>query len=443
MAIKVQSEGPVRITRTSIEGAWKRRATGVRTVIRDMECRGLALVVNPTAMSWVYSYKPRGMDPLTGKRFPTRSLMIGTPASHSPEDARLEANKTKGSLATGGDPAGQRKAAHRANAVKIAATVDRLVEIYAEALPHRPKMRGRGTPGAAYVATELAHLRAAVETMKAGDKAVRDVSAPDLRTLLRAEAKRPAVARHRFGAVSRFLDWCMDDGHAPSNVCLSIGKDKRPKPAAPRTRHLTPDQAAIIWKAAEGMDHGVHRDFARFLLVVPCRRIEAARMDWRHVDLDGAIWTQAGKMTKNGEPHRLHLPALVLDILRQRHEAAGKPKTGLVFKAPVSDNPLSTFSAINAKLDELSGFDDWAWHDLRRTFATGVAEVGVSESVADAMLNHKQSATRGGVMGGYQYAVRWPERVAAMEAWASSLAAAIEGKPQPSNVVRLLPRNAS
>jgi hypothetical protein len=293
MALTVTSEGPLRITKATVEAAWRRRVAGQRLVIRDLECRGLALVVNATAMAWVYSYKPRGQDPLTGRRFPTRSVTIGGPASHSPEDARTAANRIKEQAKSGADPATDKRARQAADAAHRAMTVNRLLDIYAADLPKRPKMRGRGVPSATYVSTELAHLKAAVATMQAGDKPVGDLAPQHLRTLLRAEAARTAVARHRFGAVSRFLDWCLDEGHVRLNVCMQVGKSKRPKPPPARTRYLTPAEVAVLWTAADGMELAVHRDFARFLLAVPCRRIEAARMDWSQVgpgrrDVDAA-----------------------------------------------------------------------------------------------------------------------------------------------------------
>ena len=45
-------------------------------------------------------------------------------------------------------------------------------------------------------------------------------------------------------------------------------------------------------------------------------------MDWAHLDLDAAEWRQPGKLTKNRDPHRLHLHGLALSILRARHEVA-------------------------------------------------------------------------------------------------------------------------
>jgi hypothetical protein len=51
--MRIIREGPTKITRSTIDAAWRRRAAGLRTVIGDFECRGLALIVNATSMSWV------------------------------------------------------------------------------------------------------------------------------------------------------------------------------------------------------------------------------------------------------------------------------------------------------------------------------------------------------------------------------------------------------
>jgi integrase len=434
MAVKIVSEGPARITKATIEAAWKRRAQRTRLVIRDDECRGLALVVNATTMSWVVAYKPRGVDPITGSRFPTRSVTIGGPATHAPDQARSEANRLKDRAKGGADPAQEKRAKQAADVIRRAMTVSRLVEAYALDLPKRPKMRGAGLPSPAYVAAEIAQLKAAVASMKASDGHPTDISAARVRALVKAEGARPALARHRFGAMSRFLDWCMDEGHVPLNVCVTIGKDKRPRPPAPRSRYLSAEQVAVIWNAAAGMSEAVHRDYGRFLLAVPCRRNEAGQMDWAHVDLDAAAWSQPDKMTKNGEPHRFHLPELALSILRARWEVAGKPVSGLVFPSPKSKKALTTHTRIKAELDKLAGFAAWSWHDMRRSFATTLGEAGFSEAVADAVLNHRQAATRGGVLGVYQHAERRPERKAAMEAWAATLQAAIDGKPARETV---------
>lgn len=437
MPLQVVSEGPVKITRAIIEAAWKRRASGARLVLRDAECRGLALVVNATAMSWTYSFKPRGNDPITGARFPTKSVTIGGPATHGPEDARIEANRLKDKAKGGTDPAAERRAKQAEDANRRAMTVKRLREAYLAELPTRPKMRGTGLPSATYLADETAALGAALAAMGAEGGHPSAITVAMVRKMLRACATQPATARHRFGALSRFMDWCRAEGHITVNICATLDKKDRPKPPAARARALTADRVAALWKAAGRMSDAVHRDYCRFVFIVPCRRSEAAAMKWEHLDLDAATWSQPAKLTKNGEPHRFHLPGLVLDILRARHDAAGRPETGLVFPAPKSGKELSTFSAIKAELDGLTAFSGWAWHDLRRSFVTALGEAGFSESVADAVLNHRQAVTRGGVLGVYQRAERWPERHAAQELWSRMVATAMDGKNSAGKLASL------
>lgn len=437
--MRVLREGPVKITKATVEAAWKRRAQGQRLMIGDLEQRGLALVVNPTGMTWRFDYKPRGLDQGTGKRFASQSVTIGNPETHSPDDARDAAGRCRGQAKAGADPAEQRRAAIAAAVEKRSRTTDRLVEEYAKALPRRPKLRGSGKTSAEYVNREIGRVKAAMEDMKAWGRSVVDLTDRDVRTLLRASADQPGAARHRFGALSRFFDWCRDERLITANPCLTIGKDRRPKPIPARQHFLPIGDLATLWKAAgeaKGLEP-VHRDFLRFLVAMPCRRTEAATLDWSHINLNGAQWTQPGALTKNGDAHRLHLHPLALNILRSRHEAAGEPKSGFVFPAPSSGKALTTFSAMKADLVKAAGCDGWRLHDFRRSFATALGEAGVSEAVADAVLNHRQAATRGGVLGVYQRATRWPEQVRAIELWGDLLTAAIEGREAGAQVVHL------
>ncbi|WP_376091268.1 tyrosine-type recombinase/integrase [Roseomonas sp. CCTCC AB2023176] len=311
------------------------------------------------------------------------------------------------------------------------------------ALPGRPKMRGTGLLSPAVVAAETQNLRAAVATMKAGNLPVTAVGATELRALLKAEAARPAVARHRFGAVSRFLDWCHDEGAITINPCLAIGKARRPRPPKARTHHLGIADLARLWHAAGSAAEDarvsafgpLHRDLARFLMAVPARRNEAATLDWSHLDLQAGAWTMPGKLTKNGDPHRLPLPGIALEILRTRHAAADNPATGLVFPSPKAAKAVASWSDMKAALDQAADLTGWRWHDFRRSFVTALAEAGVAEAVADAMLNHRQAATRGGVLGVYQQARRRPEQEAAMRRWDELLTAAITGRPPREAVV--------
>ena len=433
--MRIVSEGLTKIKKATIEAAWRRRTPYQRCIIRDQDCRGLALIVNPSAMTWSFAYRPRGTDPRTGRRWPNRTLTLGNPATHSPDDARAEAYRIKGQTAAGVDPVAEKKARNIEERRKRGAILQHLADDYAVALPHRPKMRDTGYPSPGYVADELSQLRRALAQMGVMHMPATDLSVAEVRQLLDGGVTSTAMLRARFGALSRFLDWCLDLGHIQANPCSMIARSRRPRAPRARSHFLTPGELGRLWEAADRLREPVWRDFARFLIAVPCRRGEAARLDWTHLDLAAAEWRQPGHMTKNGDPHRLHLHSLALDVLLARREMTGGK--GLVFPSPTSGRVLDTFNKIKLSLmraTDSSGskgspmLDGWTWHDFRRSFATALGEASIPEAVADAVLNHRQAATRGGVLGVYQRASRWPEQVRAMELWGQLLRAALDGR---------------
>jgi integrase len=450
--LKVISESQ-KITKTTIESAWKRRAKDQRLIVRDKECKGLALIVNATSMVWSYAYRPRGTDPATSKRWPNRTLTLGNPATLSPDDARNEAQKARGQAAAGTDPLREKKAKLEADQKNRSTTFDRLLPDYEKAFPRRRKMRGSGSPSKTYVANEVAQVRLALEELHAPKGAAGDLTPATIRKWLDNSGESGSM-RARFGALSRFLDWCQDAGHIALNPCGLIARSRRPKGHQARAHFLQPVDLARLWKAAEDLPEPVWRDIARFMIALPCRRGEAASLDWAHLDLSAAEWRQPGKLTKNGEPHRLHLHALALNILELRRRAAaateaggddvkikailakGAPRGGLVFPGPKAGKKIDTFTSIKTTLTEktkpVEGSGEpltgWTWHDFRRSFASALGEAGIPEAVADAVLNHRQAATRGGVLGVYQRSSRWPEQVKAMELWGRLLADALAGK---------------
>lgn len=441
MKFKVMREGAVKITKARIEAAWRGRKHGQRLVLGDQECRGLALVVGATSMTWRFDYKPRGLDPISGKRFSSRSITIGSPETHSPEDARAEANRHKGESKAGIDPADLRKAKIRAAAQSRGRTMQRLLTDYTNALPTRAKLRGQGKLSSRQINADISHATSAIISMKALDKPIEEITATELKVMLRACSDKPATARHRFGALGRLFDWAQDEGLVKSNPCLLLAKSRRPRPVAPRSTYHTPRQMAALWKAIEQTNeiHQVHRDLMQFLVAIPCRRGEATGMDWKNVNLADSTWSQPDRLTKNGDPHRLFLHPLALEILKRRYEAAGNPSRGLIFPAPKSGKPIDTFSDLKVAIDKhLQPQFDWINHDHRRSFVTAVGEAGVHEAIADSILNHRQAATRGGVLGVYQRAVRWPEQVKAMQIWGELLLAEIsDDTSKKTSVVQL------
>ena len=140
----ITREGKAKIGIKDVVRAWKNRVKDTRTVMTDARCPGFMLITNANSQTWTTEYRPRGVNAVTGKRFPMRSITIGTPATHSPDEALAEALRIKGATKAGKDPAADRKAAIAEAALERASTVERAVADYI-ASPANKGEEGRRT----------------------------------------------------------------------------------------------------------------------------------------------------------------------------------------------------------------------------------------------------------------------------------------------------------
>ncbi len=110
-----------------------------------------------------------------------------------------------------------------------------------------------------------------------------------------------------------------------------------------------------------------------------------------------------GKVTKNGDPFALPMPKPVFDLMYKAEIDVADGQS--VFSLSTTDKPFSGHSAPAKRVRVASGVADFNFHDLRGTFLTTLAELGVGDAtVADALLNHRQSAIRAGVLAAYNHA---------------------------------------
>jgi hypothetical protein len=75
----------------------------------------------------------------------------------------------------------------------------------------------------------------------------------------------------------------------------------------------------------------------------------------------------------------------------------------------------------------------WVFHDLRRSVATHMGEMGIQPHVIDVILNH----ARGGVAGTYNKSKLEEPKRQALAAWAEVLMAHVEGRAPADKVVPL------
>jgi hypothetical protein len=71
--------------------------------------------------------------------------------------------------------------------------------------------------------------------------------------------------------------------------------------------------------------------------------------------------------------------------------------------------------------------DPWTIHDIRRSVATGMADIGIAPHIIEAVLNH-QSGHKAGIAGVYNRSSYTREVKLALAAWESHIAALIGGE---------------
>lgn len=203
-----------------------------------------------------------------------------------------------------------------------------------------------------------------------GDRAIKDITRTDIRRLLDRYADRPAVARSIWSTMSALFNYAVDRDLLDISPIISM---RGPKPAASRDRVLTDAEIAAIWKACGSLQ--IYGAMVRFLLLTGQRLGQVRQMAWQ--DIEGDIWHVRGETTKSRSAAEVPLPWTARAILRTI-----EPESDVVFGGRFG-GPIKGLSKLKRSLDEASGVQDWRLHDLRRTQATGLARLGVAESLIE------------------------------------------------------------
>jgi integrase len=386
-----------------------------RQLLRDHAVRGFYVAVHAESVAYWFNYRPRGKDQ-DGKRPGSRFIRIGDGGTHALAEARAIASELRRRVQRGEDPKHDdieaRELARHQRDASLAAARSRLT-LEQRLAAYQSALEGRGMTRK-HMRLESARVRHSL-TPRDGGAGLASLSPEQVTHDLieRVLATVPAKSRmNHFGALDRFLRWCLK-GSDKLPATQGFDRHEKPKAPPPRQRVLRLEELAQLWRAAEGLWSPLARDVLQFLIAVPCRRSEARAMRWADVDLTAAVWSQP--TSKNTLPHQFPLNRLAQEILHRRKAA----ETERPF-------PFARFDALMVRLREaVPSLPDWRLHDFRRSFASTLADAGVNEVLLDLTLNHAASRTRGGVLGIYQRAERWDERVRAMAAWSDHISGAL------------------
>lgn len=222
-----------------------------------------------------------------------------------------------------------------------------------------------------------------------------------------------------YAALSPFMSWALEHDLIETNPLASISAVP---PVASRERVLTKSEIKALWLASYHMP-ARWGSFYRILLLTGQRREEVAGMHSSEIDLEKSEWTIPKERSKNGKAHVVHLSTITLTEIGQA-QGYVFPASKVRLKTEKTDAHISGYSKMKVKLDgyvkEVLGdaFQDWRVHDLRRTMASGLAEMGVLPEVIERILNHTSGAA-GGLKAVYQRYEYMKERKEALEAWGS------------------------
>src|SRR5262245_29380581 len=225
------------------------------------------------------------------------------------------------------------------------------------------------------------------------------------------------TARRARAALSALYVWAL--GHGLAEVNPVVGTIA-PEDAKSRERVLSASEIAALWRACGDDAHG---RIVKLLLLTGCRRMEICGLRWSELDLDTGTLRLPAERTKNGRPHSLALPPMAMGILASVPRVVGRDhwfggRSGLGFTQWGAKRDL------DAKLSDT--VKPWRLHDLRRTAATGMADIGVQPHIIEAVLNHI-SGHKVGVAGIYNRSSYEREVKAALALWGDHVCALVEG----------------
>jgi integrase len=394
----------------------------------DSRIRGFGLKITPAgAKVYLVQYRTGG------RGTPTKRVTIGRHgAPWTPDQARRKAKEILGEVAAGRDPAGEKRAARQQQ--KVPKNTVRAVS--AEWLK-------RDQAGNRHL-TEIQRILDHDILPVWGDRPIAELRKRDVIDLIDGIADRgsPVMANRTLAAVRRLFNWAAGRDIIEANPAAFVEK---PGEEIRRDRVLSDAELVEVWRASEaaGFPFG---DGVRLLILTLGRRDEIFRLSEPEIQVakDGATIRLPAERVKNAEGRDVPLSAPALSILAGLPEIdPGEDENGARgVRYLLSLNggaPYSNFGWAKANLDrrilearrqvnpEAKAMTPWRLHDIRRTGATGLQQLGFRLELIEATLGHI-SGSRAGVVGVYQRHRFAVEVRRALDAWGRHVEALVSGK---------------
>jgi integrase len=205
----------------------------------------------------------------------------------------------------------------------------------------------------------------------------------------------------------------------------------KPKSEAPRDRFLDMEEVRSVYSTADMLGYPL-AGYVKMLFLTGQRRTEVGMMRWNDLDLNAGTWTIGSSDTKAARAQLVPLSPQALSILK------ATPRLGEFVWTTNGKTYLSGYTHVKARLDGLlqargERMKAWRLHDIRRTVATHMVRLGVTETIVGRVLNHAPQGVTARTYALHSYA---PEKRSALDRWAAEIDRTVAGR-EPENVVKI------
>lgn len=367
----------INLTKNLIE-TLKPSANGKRLYLYDSKIPGFGLSITSTGTKSFLVYKK-----LKGK--PQR-FTLGQFPELSVEQARKEAQKLLGKIATGIDPIAEKQT----QKLKVIT----LKEVFEDYLKARKDLKRR---------TKYDYERFVYHTVfaKWQNKPLLFITKDKVVSLHSSvgEERGTAYANSSMRLLRALFNFAAGQYEDAQGQSLILDNPVR-RLSQTRAWYRTKRRETLIeghqlpaWhQAVMELENDIVRDYLLLILLTGLRRNEAAKLEKTHIDLKSKILVIGDP--KNRQTHRLPLTNYLYDLLKHRIDSSPNE---YVFPGNGKEGYLIEPRKQMAKIIEKTGIQ-FTVHDLRRTFITIAESLDIPAYALKRLLNHK---TTSDVTAGY------------------------------------------
>jgi integrase len=406
LVCSVCSEAVVNLTKRTVESAAWHGREGTADYRWDDDLPAFGIRVYPSGRkSFIVSYRAQGRQ-----HFHT----LGQFGPMTVHEAKTCALGVLAAVRRGDDPAGDRSSYRKAPT---------MADLFERFMREHARPRKKATSVVTDERIWQLHVLPQV-----GKRKIADLERADVSRLHAEMAETPYQANRLLAVLSKAFNlaevwgWRIDG----SNPCRHVQRFREEK----RERFLSGEELAGLSEVlTEAEQARLESPFAvaaiRLLILTGCRVGEIVKLTWSEVDFERRCLRLAD--SKTGKK-TVYLNTAALQLLA---ELDRDPENPHVIQGNVAGNHLIGLTRIWFRIRRRAGLEEVRLHDLRHTFASVGAGMGLSLPIIGKLLGHTQAVTT----QRYAHLASDPMHDAA-ERIGASLGASLAGKPR-AKVVQL------